>query len=258
MISFQVSKCMQIVAESASTERVDSSIFSGAKILVLHVADCDPTAVLKELNAGDIGVFAMLQVPADRRFVQISTVITTASGDLANQVRLLPALAAVSVLQGLWDVHLMRIGCARSSQNPNGDRDSRPKLGFKRDVQIDGIVNRVDTRTGVVWRNLPHRLDTDDLIELMRKQGVANFDYLYLPADHNRGCNLGHAFIRFFRATDIIPFFKAFHNYRWSTVVEGSEKIASIFYSREQALPGSLKPANLLDYKCQIFNVKFN
>ena len=68
------------------------------------MADTDPCDLVNKLNNADIGEYALLQLPADRRFVQLSAVINTPSGKLAETLRLLPPLAVVNCLQGLWDV----------------------------------------------------------------------------------------------------------------------------------------------------------
>ena len=98
------------------------------------------------------------------------------------------------------------------------------------------ILSGQDLRTTLMIRNIPVRLTSETLKEVMKLViEINDYDMLKLPQDkHRKGCNLGYAFINLTSSDGVLRFWQAMHGRQWATLCPKSSKCCSIAYAAIQ------------------------
>jgi len=50
-------------------------------------------------------------------------------------------------------------------------------------IDFKAIIDEQDTRTTVMIKNIPNRIQKNDLIDLINKKFYGGYDFIYLPID---------------------------------------------------------------------------
>jgi len=100
---------------------------------------------------------------------------------------------------------------------------------------------RVDNRTTLMLRNLPNSYTRAMFLELLNSEGfTGEYDFIYLPIDFARGCNLGYAFVNLVDPSLVPRFrlaFNGFSNWRLRT-----SKICQVTWSdQDQGFRANVK-----------------
>ncbi|KAK9244251.1 RNA recognition motif 2-domain-containing protein [Lipomyces tetrasporus] len=96
-------------------------------------------------------------------------------------------------------------------------------------VDLERIARGLDTRTTLMLRNIPNKVDQQMLKEYIDVTNKNTYDFLYLRIDFLNKCNVGYAFISFTSPEAIITFAKARAGTKWNRF--NSEKICDISYA---------------------------
>ncbi|PWW80343.1 hypothetical protein C7212DRAFT_291733 [Tuber magnatum] len=123
-----------------------------------------------------------------------------------------------------------------------GDTISQGGDGLHNQLQVPGknvidlerIEHGLDTRTTVMLRNIPNKVDQQTLKEYVDATSKAQYNFLYLRIDFRNVCNVGYAFINFIDPLDIIEFVKAKSGTRWNKF--NSEKVLDVTYANIQGI----------------------
>ncbi|RMZ91961.1 hypothetical protein DV736_g784, partial [Chaetothyriales sp. CBS 134916] len=99
-------------------------------------------------------------------------------------------------------------------------------------IDVQRIELGLDVRTTVMLRNIPNRVTSLTLKEILDETSHGNYDFMYLRIDFANNCNVGYAFINFVDPLAIIPFAEAHQGKRWNAF--NSDKIAEISYATIQ------------------------
>ncbi|KAK9478873.1 RNA recognition motif 2-domain-containing protein [Lipomyces japonicus] len=99
-------------------------------------------------------------------------------------------------------------------------------------VDLEKIARGLDTRTTLMLRNIPNKVDQQMLKEYIDVTNKNTYDFLYLRIDFLNKCNVGYAFISFTSPEAIITFAKARAGTKWNRF--NSEKICDISYANIQ------------------------
>ncbi|KAK9463354.1 RNA recognition motif 2-domain-containing protein [Lipomyces oligophaga] len=99
-------------------------------------------------------------------------------------------------------------------------------------VDLERIARGLDTRTTLMLRNIPNKVDQQMLKEYIDVTNKNTYDFLYLRIDFLNKCNVGYAFISFTSPDAIIVFAKARAGTKWNRF--NSEKICDISYANIQ------------------------
>mmetsp|Transcript_13595 Transcript_13595/g.40509 ORF Transcript_13595/g.40509 Transcript_13595/m.40509 type:complete len:294 (-) Transcript_13595:62-943(-) len=82
-------------------------------------------------------------------------------------------------------------------------------------------------------RNIPCRIDRDELVRVIDKQGFAGrYDFVYVPQSHRPKANIGYAFVNLVDEADEDAFTLAFNNFRFEGTM--SQKICTVQPARLQ------------------------
>jgi len=75
-----------------------------------------------------------------------------------------------------------------------------------------------DTRTTVMWRNLPNSYNRASLLKLLDESGFSGlYDFVYMPIDFKTHASLGYAFINLTEPLMVQRFWQQFQGYsRWA------------------------------------------
>ncbi|RMZ86150.1 hypothetical protein DV737_g203, partial [Chaetothyriales sp. CBS 132003] len=99
-------------------------------------------------------------------------------------------------------------------------------------IDVQRIELGLDVRTTVMLRNIPNRVTSLTLKDILDETSHGNYDFMYLRIDFANNCNVGYAFINFVDPLAIIPFAEAHQGKRWNAF--NSDKIAEISYATIQ------------------------
>ncbi|KAK9475014.1 RNA recognition motif 2-domain-containing protein [Dipodascopsis tothii] len=99
-------------------------------------------------------------------------------------------------------------------------------------VDLERIARGLDTRTTLMLRNIPNKVDQAMLKEYIDRTNKGTYDFLYLRIDFVNKCNVGYAFISFTSPEAIITFAKSRSGTKWNRF--NSEKICDISYANIQ------------------------
>jgi len=92
--------------------------------------------------------------------------------------------------------------------------------------------------TTVMLRNIPNRCTRKILVERMDDGFRGTFDFIYMPIDFSKHCNMGYAFINFKKPETCKRFFAAFHGVKSNVCLLScnSTKICEVTFARLQGL----------------------
>lgn len=96
------------------------------------------------------------------------------------------------------------------------------------------LMNGSETRTTFMVRNIPNKYTQQALLEEI-SQFRGHFDFLYVPINSKRGCNIGYAFVNFVSPQAALPFFRAFKSRQW--VKAKAPKLSKLAFARLQGRP---------------------
>ncbi|KAK9448816.1 RNA recognition motif 2-domain-containing protein [Limtongia smithiae] len=82
-------------------------------------------------------------------------------------------------------------------------------------VDLERIARGLDTRTTLMLRNIPNKVDQRMLKDYIDVTNKNTYDFLYLRIDFLNKCNVGYAFISFTSPEAIITFAKARAGTKW-------------------------------------------
>ncbi|RPA86148.1 hypothetical protein BJ508DRAFT_372923 [Ascobolus immersus RN42] len=121
----------------------------------------------------------------------------------------------------------------------------------KNAIDLDEILHGLDTRTTVMLRNIPNKVDQATLKEYLDETSAGLYNFLYLRIDFKNLCNVGYAFINFIDPLDIVKFVQARSGVRWYTdkdvgvenvpltpsrIQYNSDKVLDVTYANIQGL----------------------
>lgn len=91
-----------------------------------------------------------------------------------------------------------------------------------------------DSATSVMMRNIPNNYTLEQLLNLMNQHGFYSlYNFVYLPIDLKRRCNVGYAFINFVDHEGAVAFHRRFTNFcAWEK--KSSKKVCVIQWGRIQ------------------------
>ncbi|OQS55132.1 mei2 [Ecytonucleospora hepatopenaei] len=93
-----------------------------------------------------------------------------------------------------------------------------------------------DTRTTVMIKNIPNRITSKDLKEILDRYVFGKYNFFYLRFDFDNHCNVGYAFINFAKPIFVIDFYKKFQGYIWDRKLFKTTKIVELAYASFQGL----------------------
>eukprot|EP01130_Rhizamoeba_saxonica_P013361 TRINITY_DN569_c0_g1_i1.p1 TRINITY_DN569_c0_g1~~TRINITY_DN569_c0_g1_i1.p1 ORF type:complete len:503 (-),score=83.60 TRINITY_DN569_c0_g1_i1:78-1586(-) len=99
-------------------------------------------------------------------------------------------------------------------------------------INLDSIIEGLDTRTTLMIKNIPNKYKRDQLLLRINEEFEGTYDFFYLPIDFRNRSNMGYAFINFISHETIPDFYNYFNNLLWGKFK--SEKICEIAYGRIQ------------------------
>lgn len=99
-------------------------------------------------------------------------------------------------------------------------------------LDLDRLLDGVDTRTTVMVRNIPNKYNQQMLLEEVDIGHKGTYDFFYLPIDFKNKCNVGYFFVNFLEPKHIVPFVKEFNGQRWKSF--NSEKVCAVSFARIQ------------------------
>ncbi|KAI5854811.1 RNA recognition motif 2-domain-containing protein [Tricharina praecox] len=112
--------------------------------------------------------------------------------------------------------------------------DNSLLLPGKNVIDLDRIARGLDTRTTVMLRNIPNKVDQATLKDYVDETSRGLYNFLYLRIDFRNICNVGYAFINFLDPLDIIDFVKEKSGTRWNKF--NSEKVLDVTYANIQGI----------------------
>ncbi|KAH0371565.1 hypothetical protein KCU65_g1688, partial [Aureobasidium melanogenum] len=101
-------------------------------------------------------------------------------------------------------------------------------------VNLRKIEAGVDVRTTVMLRNIPNRVDFEDLKLFLDATSEGHYDFSYLRIDFSNNLNVGYAFVNFVRPEFIINFVQQRVGKEWS--MYGSLKKCEVSYATIQGI----------------------
>ena len=130
-----------------------------------------------------------------------------------------------------------RVGSEAPCQTPVGGNSDALTCALRHQTLMPSrILSGQDLRTTLMIRNIPVRLTSETLKEVMKLViEINDYDMLKLPQDkHRKGCNLGYAFINLTSSDGVLRFWQAMHGRQWATLCPKSSKCCSIAYAAMQ------------------------
>ncbi|KAF8472448.1 RNA recognition motif 2-domain-containing protein [Kalaharituber pfeilii] len=112
--------------------------------------------------------------------------------------------------------------------------DSYHPVLNKNTVDLERISQGLDTRTTIMLRNIPNKVDQQTLKDYVDSTSRGKYNFLYLRIDFKNMCNVGYAFINFIDPLDIIPFVLAKSGRRWNKY--NSDKVLDVTYANIQGI----------------------
>lgn len=138
--------------------------------------------------------------------------------------KLSPLLPSASQLQSPREipVPVVRPQCA-----------SQPKKDSTT-INLQAIDAGIETRTTVMVRNIPNKLEFDDFKRFVDQTSQGTYEFLYLRFDFCNRCNVGYAFISFAKPEHVKAFVQSRTGMKWSQYNYNSEKVIEIRFARIQ------------------------
>lgn len=99
-------------------------------------------------------------------------------------------------------------------------------------VDPANIENGTDVRTTLMIRNIPNRVNFNDMKAFLEETSKGMIDFLYIRMDFGNSCNVGYGFVNFIRPEYIVPFLQARVDKPWPGF--SSEKICQVSYATIQ------------------------
>ena len=99
-------------------------------------------------------------------------------------------------------------------------------------INIYNILNKQDTRTTIMIKNIPNKFTREMLISIIDYNFKGCYDLLIFPQDANKCKNFGYGFINFIHTFYIPYFYFLFNQNSWSGT--NSQKICELSYSKIQ------------------------
>lgn len=99
-------------------------------------------------------------------------------------------------------------------------------------VDIRKIERGQDVRTTLMIRNVPNRLNCNDLKEILDETNFGQYDFSYLRTDFGNNCDVGYAFVNFTQPEHILTFVDARVGSLWPR--SNSDKILEVSYATIQ------------------------
>ncbi|KAA8911095.1 RNA recognition motif 2-domain-containing protein [Sphaerosporella brunnea] len=124
--------------------------------------------------------------------------------------------------------------CQKDSNRHEKGSNQQISVPGKNIIDLDRIARGLDTRTTVMLRNIPNKVDQQTLKDYIDETSRGLYNFLYLRIDFRNICNVGYAFINFLDPLDIIDFVKAKSGTRWNKF--NSEKVLDVTYANIQGI----------------------
>ncbi|CAD8059803.1 unnamed protein product [Paramecium sonneborni] len=102
---------------------------------------------------------------------------------------------------------------------------------FNLDYLINPLCIKHDARTTLMLKNIPLEYSLKDLIIEVDAFVKGKYNYLYMPYDQIKNCNIGYAFINIITKDAIEYFYKKFDSKRWNL---NPNKICTLRYAKNQ------------------------
>ncbi|KAG7753475.1 hypothetical protein KL911_002868 [Ogataea haglerorum] len=99
-------------------------------------------------------------------------------------------------------------------------------------IDITKIRLGQDPRKTIMIRNVPNKINHNELKEFIDLTSKNLYDFLYLRIDFENHCNVGYAFISFVEPRHIIRFYLERAGKKWS--IFNSEKVCEMSYAKVQ------------------------
>ncbi|KAG7926080.1 hypothetical protein KL925_003842 [Ogataea polymorpha] len=99
-------------------------------------------------------------------------------------------------------------------------------------IDITKIRMGQDPRKTIMIRNVPNKINHNELKEFIDLTSKNLYDFLYLRIDFENHCNVGYAFISFVEPRHIINFYLERAGKKWSNF--NSEKVCEMSYAKVQ------------------------
>ncbi|KAJ7072243.1 RNA recognition motif 2-domain-containing protein [Mycena amicta] len=131
---------------------------------------------------------------------------------------------------------------------PNPHVVPNPGNNDRNQLNISRIEDGQDTRTTVMIKNIPNKMNDKDLMAFIGNVCHRRIDFLYLRMDFQNGCNVGYAFVNFITVQDLLRFAKAKLGEKWNMF--SSEKVLQMSYANYQgkeALVEKFKNSCIMD-----------
>ncbi|KAI5849420.1 RNA recognition motif 2-domain-containing protein [Morchella snyderi] len=122
----------------------------------------------------------------------------------------------------------------RMSPKSNERLHGQAQVPGKNVIDLERIARGLDTRTTVMLRNIPNKVDQQTLKDYVDTTSKGLYNFLYLRIDFRNICNVGYAFINFIDPLDIIDFVKEKSGTRWNKF--NSEKVLDVTYANIQGI----------------------
>ncbi|KAF8249440.1 hypothetical protein K440DRAFT_660214 [Wilcoxina mikolae CBS 423.85] len=138
-------------------------------------------------------------------------------------------------------VHSAEISSQKDSSSAlGGDKTSNQiTVPGKNIIDLDRIARGLDTRTTVMLRNIPNKVDQQTLKEYIDETSRGLYNFLYLRIDFRNICNVGYAFINF------LDFVKTKSGTRWNKF--NSEKVLDVTYASIDQLVEKFRNSSVMD-----------
>ncbi|KAJ5779031.1 RNA recognition motif 2 [Penicillium paradoxum] len=145
-----------------------------------------------------------------------------------------------------------------SKKNCSGEYDNERKVEIsptsegsqtspEHAISLERIRQGLDVRSTVMIRNIPNKITSDQLKDILDESSYGKYDFLYLRMDFTHGCNVGYAFMNFGDAIDIVNLVHARQGKTWPDCI--SEKKAEISYATlqgKEALVNKFRNSNVM------------
>jgi hypothetical protein len=124
---------------------------------------------------------------------------------------------------------MVSTGAARGKSGPpmGGDKPTAPQF----EVNEERLACGEEKRTTFMVRNIPNKYTQMALLEELQEfRGL--FDFLYVPINSRRGCNIGYAFVNFVSTEAALSFHRVFKSRQW--LKAKAPKLSKLAFARLQ------------------------
>ncbi|KAF2114989.1 RNA recognition motif 2-domain-containing protein, partial [Lophiotrema nucula] len=130
------------------------------------------------------------------------------------------------------DAHGRLIGFLRTEVQERAIIPSRHPADQHNRVTAPRILDGNDTRTTVMLRNIPNKLDWMALKQILDRYCFGLYDFIYLRIDFSSGNNVGYAFINFINTNGVLAILDKLDGKTWDGWRSG--KAAEVSYATIQ------------------------